>query len=144
MAICLSHGFDLQSDSNSLQLYFYAYSVKYDRSSTAFPFYNSSVSSFNNLRTKLSGSSGSILIMVSSSGTGTTRRGCDPTILWRVSMRHCLHLGQDECKLSHLSIQGTWKPWLHLGKMRTFSSLVNSERHITHSVSIHGRFISVE
>ncbi|KAF1887836.1 hypothetical protein Lal_00023844 [Lupinus albus] len=60
---------------------------------------------------------------------------CDPTILWQVSIRHCLHLGQDECELSHSSMQGTWKPWLHFGKNRTLSLLMNSERHITHSVA---------
>ncbi|KAF1887805.1 hypothetical protein Lal_00023813 [Lupinus albus] len=72
--------------------------------------------------------------MVSGTGNGTTV-ACDPTILWQVSMRNCLHLGQDECELSHLSMQGTWKTWLHFGKSRTLSSLANSERHITHSVS---------
>ncbi|KAF1887927.1 hypothetical protein Lal_00023935 [Lupinus albus] len=77
--------------------------------------------------------------MVSGTGSGTTRPGCDLTILGQVSVRHCLHLGQDECELSHLSMQGTWKPWLHFGKSRTLSSLANSERHITHSVSKLGR-----
>ncbi|XP_034221563.1 uncharacterized protein LOC117632235 [Prunus dulcis] len=41
-------------------------------------------------------------------------------------------------------MQRTWKPWLHLGRSRTRSPAVKSERQITHSVSSPGRFRSAE
>ncbi|RDY11251.1 hypothetical protein CR513_04113, partial [Mucuna pruriens] len=55
----------------------------------------------------------------------------------------CLHLGQEECELSHLSMHRTWNPWLHFGKIRTLSPLVNSDKHITHSESKLGSFNSL-
>jgi hypothetical protein len=67
-----------------------------------------------------------------------------PAIFLQVSIRQCLHVGQDEWELSHLSMHLTWNPWLHLGRSRTCSPGVNSERQITHCVSRPGRFKSVE
>ncbi|XP_039044974.1 uncharacterized protein LOC120184629 [Hibiscus syriacus] len=41
-------------------------------------------------------------------------------------------------------MQRTWNPWLHFGRNRRCSPGKNSDRHITHSESSPGRFISAE
>ncbi|KAH0914140.1 hypothetical protein HID58_028586 [Brassica napus] len=74
--------------------------------------------------------------------THVLESGIVSAIFWQVSTRQCLHVGHDECELSHLSIHRTWNPWWHVGSSFTRSSDTNSERHMTHSVSRPGRFRS--
>lgn len=53
---------------------------------------------------------------------------CSSSSEWR-------QFGHDEWDKSQVSIHLTWKPWLHLGKTRTFSPSSNSPKHIGHSVA---------
>ncbi|KAK8631688.1 hypothetical protein V6N13_028470 [Hibiscus sabdariffa] len=50
-----------------------------------------------------------------------------PIIFWHVSTRQCLHLGQDEWELNHLSMHRTWNPWLHFGRSSMRSPVAKSD-----------------
>ncbi|KAF5751811.1 hypothetical protein HS088_TW02G00829 [Tripterygium wilfordii] len=94
-----------------------------------------------------SGSSNCVTICTTccSGGSGSDELAwLHPSIFWDVLSRFCLHIGHEECELSHLSMHCTWNLWLHCGKRRTGSPAANSDRHITHSVSDPGNFISTE
>lgn len=51
------------------------------------------------------------------------------------SSKEWRQVGHDECDMSHVSMHLTWKPWLHLGRTRTFSPSMNSPRQMGQSVA---------